>query len=326
MRLIQYFSIALITMFFSIDVFANDPEGWKALKDAIEKTAFNDVSKLQGRTFDLVIPGGTNEYQLGVEPENAFRVERLAPDKFRLTVISPQALVKQGPLLSYHPIGWSLKKKDPFTISIEGAATCSYEVVFRQTGAGELDLSKFEADYDITYEISNQSAISSISRQGKGYLIMRVPNAQGETKMRLRMKKKSGDEDLMTGWIVIPACKTGEVPLVPKPQDIPVTPSVAPEPASGMITLKTEGISFCQESTGLYCSTLTVKATNIGSRTVRCNSIWFHMIDGDTVIGKTQRWVELNAGQSTIFEVVIKSTYRPASFSFDWVKTDCFYK
>ncbi|MBE9603146.1 hypothetical protein [Pedobacter sp. MC2016-24] len=320
----------LITLFISFFSGWNDPEGWSALKEAIEKTKLSEVSKLQGRTFDLVIPGGTIEYVFSVAPENAFKLERLGPDKFRLTITNPQALIKTGGFVNYHPIEWSLKNKNTFSPEIEGKATCLYEVIFSQVGVGELDLSKYEANYDITYEISNQTAISEIKRQGKGYSIMRVPNATGETKMRLRIKAKSGDENLQTGWINIPNCIT-DTPT-PNPPTItqPLPPQVINPPeiyaAADALVLKTEGISFCEESTGIYCATLTVKATNTSNRTARCNNIAFHMYDGNRSIASTIKWVELNPGQNTIFEVVLKSTYRPQTFTFRTFKTECIYR
>jgi len=326
MTYINSIVMPLILLFTSFFTAANDPEGWSALRETIEKTSFSEVSKLRDRTFDLVVPGGTNELQFGIEPENAFKVDRLAADKYRVTIINPQALVKTGLIVTYHPIGWWLKKKVPFKPNITGEASCLYEVVFSQSGVGELDLSKFDADYDVTYEISNSAAISSIKRHGKGYAIMRVPNASGETKIRLRIKKKSGDEDLQTAWINIPACKTESVVVTTPPIK---TPPIITEPENtpfDVLVLKTEGISFCEEPSGLYCSTLTIRATNTSSKTVRCNTIWFYMKDGNKTIASNSQWVELNAGKSTVFEVVLKSTYRPEKFTFTNVKTDCFYK
>lgn len=307
-------------------VYANDPVGWKVLKETIEKTKFSDVSKLQDRSFDLVITGATNEYKFTVEPAKAFKVDRLSPDKFRVTITNPEALVNRTDLIVvYYPIGWQLKKDEIIDPIIEGETTCISNVIFRQTGVGELNLADFDANYDVTYELSNQPSVLSVTRAGKGYDIKRVNNSSTESKIRLKIKRKSGDFNLQTDWILIPTCETAINIDTP-----PITSIPEPEQESNptdILEVKIVGISFCEDASGQYCSTLQVTATNIGNRRVKCNTVWFYMKYADQVVASNSAWVDLLVGQSHSFQIVLKAPYKPENkWTYQIKKTDCFYK
>lgn len=325
MKTLFTLAIFLLSLYPSL-VFANDPKGWTELKQTIEKTPFSDVSKLLGKTFELEVEGATKDYEFTVQPESAFKVERLESNKFRVTIINAEALVKRDLIVEYYPIGWNLKKIDPFKPVITGEANCLYNVVFSQTGVGELDLSKFDVDYDVTYELSNPEAISSVTRAGKGYDIIRTASSTAESKIRLRIKKKVGDFNLQTDWIIIPICKSGNTqtqtttPYTPVPTE-PITP------AKDLLDLKISGISFCEESTGLYCSTLIITATNKGNSRVKCNKVWFYMKYDNKVVASDWAWVDLLVGQTHTFQVVLKAPYKPQNkWTYNIEKTDCYYK
>ena len=315
--------IAALPAFFLSFGNVDDPIGWKLLKETIEKTKFSDISKLKDRTFDLEVPGGTDEYELSLEPKEAFKVERLSASKFRATIVNPKALIKEGLIVEYHPIGWNLRKKDAFKPQITGEANCLYNVIFSQPGVGDLDLSKFDNEYDVTYELSNPSSVSSITRQGRGYDIVRAANSSAESKIRLHIKKKIGDFSLQTDWISIPAC--GGTQLPPK-ETTPDTPAEPEESPKDLLDVKIDAISFCDDN-GQYCTTLDVIAKNIGSRRVRCNEIWFNMKYEGDIIASQSHWVDLNPGSSVRFQVILKSAFRPASkWTYNIRKTDCSFK
>lgn len=325
MKKLSTLIILLLSLHSSL-VFANDPKGWVELKQTIEKTPFSEVSKLLNKTFDLEVDGATNDYEFTVQPESAFKVERLESNKFRVTIINAEALVKRDLIVEYYPIGWNLSKIDPFKPVITGEANCLYNVVFSQTGVGELDLSKFDIDYDVTYELSNPDAVSSVSRAGKGYDIIRTASSTAESKIRLKIKKKVGDFNLQTDWISIPLCKSGssQIPTTTIYTLIPTEPTI---PAKDLLDLKISGISFCEESTGLYCSTLTITATNTGNSRVKCNKVLFYMKYDNKIVASDSQWIDLLVGQTHTFQVVLKAPYKPQNqWTYDIEKTDCFYK
>ncbi|SFE67363.1 hypothetical protein SAMN05518672_10931 [Chitinophaga sp. CF118] len=321
--------ICLFAMLQAAVVSWNDPQGWAILKETIQKTPFSEVSKLRDRTFDMIVPGATNEYAFEVQPEKAFKVERLGPDKFRVIIINPEELVKRDLIVEYLPIGWQLNKIDSFKVLIVGKPNCRYNVRFSQWGVGELDLSKFDTStYSVTYDLSNPQAILSIVRDGPGYTIERVPNSSVETQMRLRIKKKSGVQDLQTDWIAIPACKAVDSiersapPQVPPQQD-PLREVNAME----FMVVKTKAISFCDDASGRFCTTLQVTVTNTGSKTIRCNQIWFYMKYQGNIVARAVHWVQLESGTSTSFQVSLIAASKPQDkWEYVHEKMDCFYK
>lgn len=316
--------VVLILSFHSSLVLANDPKGWTALKQTIESTPFSKVSKLLNRTFDLEVEGATMDYEFTVQPESAFKVLRLESNKFRVTIINAEALVKRDLIVEYYPIGWNLKKVDLFKPVITGEASCLYNVVFSQPGVGELDLSKFDLDYNVTYELSNPESVSSVTRAGKGYDIVRTASSTSESKIRLKIQKKMGESNLQTDWITIPLCKSGNTQPTTSTSPTPIEPT---KPAKELLSLKITGISFCEESTGLYCSTLTITAINTGSSRVKCNKVWFNMKYDGKVVASDWAWVDLLVGQTHTFQVVLKAPYKPQNqWTYDIEKTDCFYK
>lgn len=323
MKKLSVLIVFMLTLHGSL-AFANDPKGWATLKQTIEKTPFSEVSKLLNRTFDLEVEGATKDYVFTVQPESAFTIERIESNKFRVTIISAEALVKRDLIVEYHPIGWSLKKEDPFKPIITGEASCLYNVVFSQAGVGELDLSKFDGDYDVTYELSAPETVSSVSRAGKGYDIVRTASSISESEIRLRIKKKIGDFNLQTDWIKIPLCKSGNTQTPTTSTPTPVDPEI---PAKDFLDIKISGISFCQESTGLYCSTLAITATNKGNSRVKCNKVWFYMKYDNQVLASDWVWVDLLVGQTHTFDIVLKAAYKPQNrWTYNIEKTDCFYK
>ncbi len=317
--------IVLILSFHSSLVFANDPKGWTGLKQTIQNTPFDQVSNLLNRSFDLEVEGATTDYEFTVQPKTAFKVERLESNKFRVTIIDPEALVIREAIVKYNPIGWNLKKIDPFDITLIGKANCLYNVIFSQPGVGELDLSKLDVDYNVTYELSNPESIFSVTRAGKGFDIIRIAKSTEESKIRLIIKKKIGDSNLQTDWITIPLCKSDNTQIPPNiPTIIPIEPT---KPAIDLLKLKITGISFCEESTGLYCSTLTITATNTGNSRVKCNKVWFYMKYDNKVVASDSQWIDLLVGQTHTFQVVLKAPYKPQNqWTYDIEKTDCFYK
>ena len=318
--------IVFILCFHRSLVFADDPKGWTVLKQTIENTLFSDVTNLLNRTFDLEVEGATKDYEFTVQPESVFKVERLQVNKFRVTIIKPEALINRDLIVEYYPIGWNLKRLDHFKPVITGEANCLYNVVFSQSGGGELDLSKFDVDYDVTYELSNPESVSSVKRAGKGYDIVRTVKTFTESKIRLKIKKKVGDFNLQTDWILIPVCngKSTPISVVANP---PTTVYVTDENPKDMLELKIDGISFCEESTGLFCSTLQIKATNKSQKRLRCNTVWFYMkYEGQIVIRESQ-WIELDGGQKYNFQVVLKAPYKPANkWTYEINKTECAFK
>jgi len=306
-------------------VFANDPKGWTALKQTIQNTRFDQVSNLLNRSFDLEVEGATKDYEFTVQPENAFKVELLELNKFRVTIINPEALVIREAIVEYYPIGWNLKKIDLFDIILTGEASCLYNVVFSQSGVGELDLSKLNADYDVTYELSNSESIFSVTRAGKGYDIVRIAKSTVESKIRLRIKKKNGDSNLQTEWITIPLCKTDNNQIPPTiSTPIPIEPT---KPAKDLLDVKISVESICEDATGQYCSTLQITATNKGTNRVKCNKVWFYMKYDNNVVASVSQWIDLLVGQTHTFQVVLKAPYKPQNkWSYEIEKTDCFYK
>lgn len=318
-------------MFQPLLVAFNDPEGWDALMGAIKETPFSEVATLRGRTFNLVVPGATDAYELAVEPENAFKVERFGIKQFQVTIIDPEALVIRKLIVKYQPIGWRLKSRQVIDPSFTGKGNCSYNITFSQNGVGELDLPKYDVDYDITCELSNKEAILSIKREGRGYAITRVRNSSAEAKVRLRIKEKAGGDDFLTDWVTIPTCGTAEAvqtpTYTPAPPASPLSASPPlPNPAD-LLDVTIASVSHCEDATGKLCATLHVTVSNKGSRTVKCNQIWFYMKDGDKIIASNSTWVSLDGGGSTSFDMDLKAPYQPqVTWGYSHKKTDCFYR
>jgi hypothetical protein len=318
--------ILLLLSFTSSLVLAQDPKGWTNLKQTIEKTPFSEVSILLNRTFDLEVEGATQDYEFTIQPETAFKVERITSNKFRVTIINAEALVKRDLIVVYNSIGWNLKKIDSFIPNITGEANCSYNVIFSQPGVADLDLSKFGDDYDITYELSNPESISSVKREGKGYDIIRNSKSSAESKIRLRIKKKNGDFNLQTDWITIPLCKSNNTQISP-PVTIPIPTEPSTPPAKDQLSIKISHITFCENTTGEFCSTLDITATNIGNSNVKCNEVWFYMKYNNNIVAKDSTWIDLIAGQTTTFQIVLKAPNKPENkWTYQIEKRDCFYK
>lgn len=312
--------------------YANDPIGWDILKQTIEKTSFNDFSKLKNRSFDLKIIGATNEYNLKIRPEEAFKVERLTTEKFKVTIVNPDALIEKDLIYMYKNIGWELIKEEGLNVGIEGRTNCLYNVTFSQTGGNEFDLTKFEAnpDYDFSYELSNPSSIASIARAGKGYDIIRQSNNISDSKIRLKINKKSTNSNFQTSWISIPNCKaeTITIPLT----ELEPEPEPKPEPEtepSEFLDIKINGITFCNEPDGTFCSTLEIISQNNSSRRIKCNDVIFSMKDSsnNSIIAKTTQWIDLDSYGTHTFYVTLKSSFRPSGkWSYTISKTNCNYK
>lgn len=325
--------LALIN--YSAPALAKAPQGWSTLKKTIENTPFTQIATLRGQTFDLKIEDGANEL-LTLRPAAAFQVERDPGDtnRFHVTIINPDALVKEGALLHYLPIGWSLESDDTFEPQITGLSSCLYHVIFSQTGGEVLDLSRLSADYDVSYELSSSDPDFSVVRSGEGYDIHRPSNSNAEARIRLLLTRKDNTgHSIKTEWVNIPLCKEDSVPA---PQEAAsAVPPLSPTPAyqsatvqaRDALTVKIGNRSYCRGDTGLYCTTLTVLATNTSAQSIKCNSILFAMIhEGEVHDAKTYS-VEVSPGETFVFKVVLESPQEPRGmWEYEYKKEGCYYQ
>ncbi|HEY9285918.1 MAG TPA: hypothetical protein VIP46_20885 [Pyrinomonadaceae bacterium] len=308
---------------------------------AIGSTAFNDVETLRDRTFNLVVPGATMEDALSVTPADAFKVEHASPDTFRVTIVNPSALVDTPApnIQQYHPFKWKLILGGETRLkpAIEGLASCHYYIRFRQTGGGEIDLTKYDDSYEVTWDLSNRAAIESVAREGSGLAVTRPAGSTDEARIRLRIKK-TGTIDLSTDWIPIQLCQSPRAVHTPTPAPTPTntptptprprpTPEEDPEPAPrDCFLIKDVSIEKCTDECGTFQITRTVVVTNTCKSRVRCNDMKWYLLDaGDRMVATAVHWVDLYGGDSTRFAVILKSPVDLPKFDLDQHKGSCFY-
>lgn len=313
---------ALLMLLLPLSFLANDPEGWEALKHVISNTPCSQVSELQGKTFDLIVPGADYDYTLQVLPAGAFRVDRLNAEKFRATIVHPDTLVNKTTVPVYFPIGWKLQHMEHIPSSMRSTASCSSAIVFRQQGIGELDLSTYGSDYRITYELSLPSSIAVVERQGKGYTVTRVANSIDASKIRVHIQKKSDHSEMQTDWSIIPVCPTSK-----NMQYLPVVKDAAALLPKDALEITIASSAMCPGATDAFCTTLQIDATNTGDQTVRCNRVWFYLVTRDQIIASASRPVELAPQQNTTFTVTLTTPQKPASsWSYKILKYECLYE
>ena len=317
------FALAAVIMAAPANVVAGaEPEGWQALVEALRATPLNDVESLRGRTFDLVVSDARPTDLLTVRPEAAFRVDRVSRETFRVTVVETDSLIQEGLLRRYRPIEWQLVQGGPamFDVGIEGRVSCRYFAEFKQKNADVIDLSKMGSAYNVTWEVDNTAAIRSVTPEGIGLAILRRPDVNGEARIRLRLKAKTGPEDISSDWVAIPRCNLGSS------QQPPVIIADPPQqPAIDNIVIEVESISTCDDC-GTFFVTVNVKATNIGNRFVRCEGMTWSLVSNGTVLHRLDDyWVGLNPGGTTTYSVELQTTPRPAQYSVQNTRGNCFY-
>lgn len=265
-RILGLFAIFLL----ALPAFAQTPAptGWTSLLEALRTTPISDAAQLQGRAFDLSIPSTDRDDSLVLEPQEAFQLTPGASaGQFRVTILDPEKLIERGLLTRYRPISYRYVRRgiEDFGVAIEGSATCKYDVRFRQSGVGDLDLSQFSAPYVVSYELAGEGEIQNVVRDGPGYTVTRVAGSSGPAGMRLQIKGPS--DDVRTDWIPIPSCSVPAV--VPETPVVPVTPTTVTQCLQSTIVEATP-CTTCGELT----VDLVTEFRNTCSRTVRCHAEW----------------------------------------------------
>jgi hypothetical protein len=298
-----------------------DPIGWDVLVKTIDDTKQSELSSLLNRPFDLVVPGANPGDTLTLEPAEPFRVERTGPERFRVTIVDPSKLVAEGLLFKKRGIRWKVLRSFDgganFGAAIEGQATCHYEVRFRQKDAAAIDLSKLNSSYDVTWEFSNRSAVESSKREGPGLVITRHAGSTVETSVRLRIKRDAESLDVSTDWIAIPLCQIAraEPPSPPNPE--PTSPPNNERPVEQCFRVDTKLIDTCDVKCGGIRLTSRVTVTNTCNRQVRCDDIRWSLVYGENlaaVANETTRWVDLNGGDTTSFDIVLEASMKPSKY------------
>lgn len=311
-----------------------EPKGWSDLVEAIEKTNFTDVSTLRDRAFDLIVPGARKEDVLTVEPANAFKVDHPSPDRFKVTIVNPSALVYESApgVQEYHPFKWGLNTggEKKLTPAFEGRASCRYHVRFRQTGGNEIDLSRFDDSYEVTWEVSNPPAIASVERDGSGLSVIRSADSTSEASIRLRIKKKTGTFDIRTDWIAIQLCQSPRPAITPevvRPPEQPPEVVRPPEtPPERCFQVKTVPVGTCDVECAGIRITNHVTVTNTCNRQVRCNDMTWSLLYGENTAAQYATWVELAGGTNTSFYVVLQAPVKSFPFSVSSSNGSCFYR
>lgn len=289
------------------------PSGFSALVAAIEGTTIEQAQSLQGRQFTLTLPNAQSDDTLDVTPAEAFTIQRVDLRTFRLTISNAEALVARDLISTFKSVRVRTVKfvDADFGAALEGSATCSYSLRFRQKGGGPLDLSKFGPDYAVTWELQNGSAITDVKREGEGLTLLRQPGNTAPAALKLRVRRNTGSLDVATGWIAIPACGSGDAPdsRPPEPQPVPDPPE--PDP-SNCLRITTREMGVCRENCGAFSQTLRERVVNNCRRTVRCDEITWAMVDADRTIATSTAWADLSADQATDIEIVLRSPYQPS--------------
>lgn len=313
-----YFLIAILLAFVGpVTAQAPEPGGWQTFVKTITETKFNDVASLNGRSFSLTLPSASGNAMLRVTPAQAFEIKSAGGGAFNVKIVDAAALVDHSkPLLKYFPIGWDKADSGIFVsdIAIEGQASCTYAMTFRQTGGGDLNLSAMDSDYVISWDVDHPARLSSIDRAGAGLSIVRKAGETGPVSVRLSVKDKADGKVQSTKFIPIPSCGGG-----PSTEVVIADPKPEPKvnvPASSCLKHVVNTLTPCYNC-GLLSVVRNMTTTNQCARRVHCEGQIHKIVAGGAVIGSQERWVDLYGQQSTTYDVTMQATSAPTSFTVE---------
>lgn len=311
-----------------------DPEGFQALVESIKSTKFTEVSSLRGKRFEIRVPEAKLGDELQISPVEAFATEQVDKTTFRVTILEPDVLVvDRGFSQEYKIIGWKLILKGVGLIPVGagGQATCRYELTFKQTGGNNIDLAKVGPEYNLSWDLSNETGIGAVTREGSVLVVIRTGNSSNDARIRLRIEEKSGPYELLSDWVAIPSCQVSRGTPEPEPRPIPnpiPIPDPEPNPDSCFQKVFIDS-SICD----VACQGTVWKAgyriQNVCKRRVRCNNIVWTVTDinANRILGvRGEYWVDLNAGSTTTAWYEMNLPYKPSKWGFDWNLSDCFYR
>jgi len=321
----KLFILSLIVFYNFYVSFQIDPKGWSDMIQIIQNTKFQNISELKDKSFNLEIDGLTSDYSLALTPLEAFNIQIISDHIYKVTIIKPEDLVNKDDFIyKYYPIEYIISKIERIGPAILGESYCTTTAIFKQEDR-ELDLTEMSDTYNYSYELSDPSAVSSVSRSGKGYVVVRSTNSSSVAKIRLKLEKKDGSLKYTSSWLDIPICSSPVDPDAQKPISPPTTRYISSSNPYNDLNIKITSISICENELGIFCTTLRVEAKNTGTTFVRCNDVIFHMSHNKTIIAQNTHWIALNPGQKHIFDVTLQSKIKPDNFIVNFDKRNCIY-
>lgn len=306
------------------------PKGWADLANAVTKTTPSAMNSLNGRSFVIEVAADEKE-GFSVFPEDAFDIQRLDKNKFRVTVVDATKLFEPvaEDLILPRAFGWRIAKTTFPVATLSGVATCTYDVVFSQIGGNELDLRKFnEPPYAITVEFNDNSLVEEHKRADKGLTVKRTASKGGDLKLRLRIQRETPPKiDIGSDWVRLPACVT-ETPQIAIPKtpstNIPVT--VTP-PAETCIKVAVQTITPCSGQCGAFWVSIGARAQNVCSARVKCTEMPWSISDNGTVIGGDNGiWVDLDGGGTFNLNLTLHAPYKPDTYKISHNVGTCAYQ
>lgn len=212
---------AMLVALMAVGLMSGPASGRQSIADklgeiaaTLQATSTNEAGNLDGRQFEIQVPGVNAQNTLEVSPASAFRVDKLTGDRFRVTIVDGKSLVIGGPIPRFSPVGLkivsinNLDASIDFGAKIQGAASCTYAVKFNVVGGPPIDLSTIGSDYEMSWSTDNDGALESIEQRGPGLIVTRKSGSQGKVALKLKLKAKVGSEVLESAGVDLPACST----------------------------------------------------------------------------------------------------------------------
>lgn len=190
----------------------------QAMHAAIQATDISQANSLEGRSFDVSVPGTASDKTLRVTAEGQpagvpFHVDRTGPDTFKVTIADAAKLVTDGPLLPrFRRLTFEIVSSQviDFETAIVGDGTCVYRMRFKQRGGGPIDLSAIQGAYEVSWKLSTNAVTAALD--GADLTLTRPQNSQVQTTLTLTLKARDNEETLSTGAINVPSCDNGAPP------------------------------------------------------------------------------------------------------------------
>lgn len=276
-------------------------QGWANFLEAIGDTNISNADALQGREFVLEVAGASGETTLELTPAEAFNVQRVSSNRFKVKIINPRLLITDDPIPEFTKITYRIVDtavgEGIFGAAIEGRATCSYQVTYKRTGGDQLDLEQLRTSYDVEATLTNPS-IAEVRPEGRGFAVIRRPDQGGNVDLNVTLRRKSDGRTLAADPVRIPNCQTSA----------PSTTLVAADPAPNQCLSTNLDIGvICEDCAPLRVS-IKAEYTNSCAKAVRCD-LTYNLLYGNEVRAQLSDYVQVSANQ----------VYRPSAFELSTI-------
>lgn len=207
----------MLALLWSVPAFAVGDPDFEAIQQAIDRAVNeNKLDSLMGREFLVEAPFGSELEFL--QPEAGFRVEPVGASRYKVTIVSPDALYEDLQVaVRAVPLKWrfTLEGAGETSTVTAGIASCTFEVLFTRADGNPVPLDLPHFEYQYSYDTTR------LIRERQDSNTIRFTRRVGDVSVeRVQLKIRSRDSgDLITqGVAEVPYCSSTIQPTVtPRP-------------------------------------------------------------------------------------------------------------